>query len=44
MGQIRKGVKSPAEEVRFNVVENRGPMNLSDKGRDVLKVVAFKEG
>ena len=44
MGQIRKGVKNPAEGVRFNVVENREPMNLSDKGRDVLKVVAFKEG
>jgi len=44
MGQIRQGVKSQAEEVRLSVVDNREPMKLSSKGRDVLKAVAFTEG
>lgn len=44
MGQISQGVKSQAEEVRLHVVDNREPLKLSSKGRDVLKAVAFKEG
>lgn len=44
MGQIRKGIESQAEEVRFNVVENREPMKLSEKGSDTWKVIAFKDG
>lgn len=32
MGQIRKGVDIQAEEIRFNVVENREPMKLSERG------------